>query len=339
MSSISSFQNELSKLNALINSKDLLDSEFYNLLKSYMQTAVVYAKFVLAADKESITTAIIIDVVNALDTALIRLGPSATIDILITSIELQFSTLLKSYNSQWKYSHNTLAPTQLECDPAFLSLTCLQPNLTLEGFILNKSQPFIIRNAIADWEAMAKWKNFDIFREKYGHRLVPVEVGTSYLRDNWSQKLMPLGQLCENIRCKNSSELLYLAQHDIFYQIPELKSDIDIPQYILDPDQTIINFWMGMANTESPLHFDKYENFFCQVIGYKELFLLASSFNLGVKGGKNCLDEEINLKDLLNSGLPVFSCILGPGDLCYIPKKWWHQVKAVSESISVSFWH
>lgn len=36
--------------------------------------------------------------------------------------------------------------------------------------------------------------------------------------------------------------------------------------------------------------------------------------------------------------LPVLDCILEPGQMLYIPPGWWHYVKSLSVSFSVSFW-
>ncbi len=38
------------------------------------------------------------------------------------------------------------------------------------------------------------------------------------------------------------------------------------------------------------------------------------------------------------SSLQHYDCILEPGDMLYIPPKWWHYVKSLSVSFSVSFW-
>lgn len=38
-------------------------------------------------------------------------------------------------------------------------------------------------------------------------------------------------------------------------------------------DHTLTNLWMGKGNTTSPLHYDDYENFLCQIRGRKELVL------------------------------------------------------------------
>ena len=38
------------------------------------------------------------------------------------------------------------------------------------------------------------------------------------------------------------------------------------------------------------------------------------------------------------SDLPFIDCILQPGQMLYIPPSWWHFVKSLSSSFSVSFW-
>ena len=73
---------------------------------------------------------------------------------------------------------------------------------------------------------------------------------------------------------KSNNTKAYLAQHELFGQIPELKDDFDIPLYCFtsDDDTTdessesnwshsyeediAINIWLGPSETVSPLHTD-----------------------------------------------------------------------------------
>jgi len=60
----------------------------------------------------------------------------------------------------------------------------------------------------------------------------------------------------------------YMAQHDIFEQIPELGNDIDIPGICKRTGRgrvQKVNGWMGPCGTISPLHKDRHDNILVQV--------------------------------------------------------------------------
>ncbi|KAI5067154.1 hypothetical protein GOP47_0017682 [Adiantum capillus-veneris] len=50
------------------------------------------------------------------------------------------------------------------------------------------------------------------------------------------------------------------------------------------------------------------------------------------------LDNPDYTKFPLAENLPYLDCILEEGEMLYIPPKWWHYVKSLSLSFSVSFW-
>lgn len=49
--------------------------------------------------------------------------------------------------------------------------------------------------------------------------------------------------------------------------------------------------------------------------------------------------DNIDLKEFPRvENLDFMDCILEEGDLLYIPPKWWHYVRSLSISFSISFW-
>ena len=41
---------------------------------------------------------------------------------------------------------------------------------------------------------------------------------------------------------------------------------------------------------------------------------------------------------LAQQGATLLSAVVGPGEVLFIPKGWWHHVRSLTPSISLSFW-
>lgn len=171
--------------------------------------------------------------------------------------------------------------------------------------------PVIIPDTFEHWPARTHWDdaNYLLYKTLGGKRIVPVEIGSSYTEANWTQKIMPFGSFVENYLlapCQQeqkqqqeqepSPPIGYLAQHNLFTQIPSLQSDITVPDYCyttppptnpsttktstttIQPqpqplDSPLLNAWLGPPGTKTPLHTDPHHNILCQVVGYKYIRL------------------------------------------------------------------
>ncbi|TAQ91419.1 hypothetical protein B7494_g130 [Chlorociboria aeruginascens] len=253
-------------------------------------------------------------------------------------------------------------------------------------------EPIIITGAIESWPARnsRSWKNPSYLLSKTigGRRLVPIEVGRSYVDDGWGQKIVPFKQFIEEFilldpKSSGHEGTGYLAQHNLFAQISSLRQDITIPDYcytspppphhssplakkhseVLQLEDPLLNAWFGPAGTISPLHTDPYHNILAQVVGRKYVRLYApreservyargmedggvdmgntSATDIGVLAGwdgNEAESREAHEKFPLFRDADYMDCILEEGECLYIPTGWWHYVRSLSVSFSVSFW-
>lgn len=196
---------------------------------------------------------------------------------------------------------------------------------------------------------MRKWNDLNYFMNVAGYRTVPIELGKKYDSDDWSQGMFRLGEFLKKFLSaeSNNSQTAYLAQHDLFDQIPQLREDFTVPDYCaISSKDPIVKSWIGPKNTISTMHTDNKHNLLCQVMGEK-LIILASpndSNNLysyeGLLNNTSQVDpENLNFTEFpLCKKVKFFKLILKAGEILYLPKMWFHYVRSLSPSISISFW-
>ncbi|KAF3767731.1 hypothetical protein M406DRAFT_40500 [Cryphonectria parasitica EP155] len=244
-------------------------------------------------------------------------------------------------------------------------------------------EPLVLTGLVDGWPARSSrpWDrpSYLLHRTLQGRRLVPVEVGRSYVDAGWAQKILKFSDFLEKYIVDpppDSRPMAYLAQHQLFAQLPQLRGDVLVPDHCYttppghpqDPsqdqpelDEPMLNAWFGPPGTITPLHTDPYHNLLVQVVGRKYVRLYSplqrskmrprgkeggvdmantSLWDVGVEEGwdpRNEHDEEEEKAGLL-SNVPFVDCILEPGDTLYLPIGWWHYVRGLSVSFSVSFW-
>ncbi|XP_013918990.1 PREDICTED: lysine-specific demethylase 8 [Thamnophis sirtalis] len=216
-----------------------------------------------------------------------------------------------------------------------------------ERFLL-PGAPLVLEGVVEHWPCLRKW-SVDYLLQLAGNRTVPVELGARYTDQDWSQNLMTVAEFIRQFVEQNPKG--YLAQHQLFDQIPELKEDIGIPDYCClgknEEEEITINAWFGPSGTISPLHQDPQQNFLVQVMGrkYVRLFSPDQSEKLYPHEGHllhNTSQVDVEHPDLVkfpNFKAAAFQdCILSPGEVLFIPASYWHYVRALDTSFSVSFW-
>ena len=207
--------------------------------------------------------------------------------------------------------------------------------------LASSQRPFLLKNALEShgWPALEKWRDMAYLLETVGEdRVVPVEIGRAYTEEGWTQKLMRFGEFMQQYILNEDQERKgYLAQHNLFHQLPHLERETCPPDYaclefgdkgMISSRDLIVNTWFGPADTISPLHTDPYDNLFAQVVGFKYLRLYAPeegqklfpypSESL-VSNTSQIVDVDRVSDEMSNTFQQAryVETIVGPGDLLY----------------------
>lgn len=219
--------------------------------------------------------------------------------------------------------------------------------------------PVILSDCMNQWPSMTKWNQPEYLLNICKNRIVPIEIGKNYTNENWSQELVKFDDFFRrqliDYQPSTSKRVEYLAQHNLFDQIPALRNDIITPEYCCVSDNECsdekfdvdIKAWLGPEGTISPMHIDDKHNLLCQVFGSKHIILAAPKDSVHLyphEGDMLKNTSQIDAEHLDFDRFPLlrnvkfYSFTLHKGEMLYIPSKWWHYVRSLSRSFSVSFW-
>jgi lysine-specific demethylase 8 len=224
------------------------------------------------------------------------------------------------------------------------------------------SKPFVIRGVALEWPAVTNWRDMGYFCKEFGHRLIPIEMGS--MTNGMKEAVVSFRQFVSKYLCPSTEKhcwslldatdgdysqvVAYLAQHPLLDQIPALYQDVERNPCGVKP--TNVNIWMGSGGTRTPLHYDSYDNLLVQLVGSKYVRLYSSedtpklygstNRSYGLQG--NMSDVDCEMEDFDKHPL-VKDCnyqevLLLPGDCLFIPSRHWHYVRSLSTSISINYW-
>lgn len=310
---------------------------------SYKFFTLTFAFWLYTASIEPMPSHIVYKYFKLLDMALIICGPDPNIVELIDvssilkTIPFDLTSLPDSFDAFSPADELSLTSSEL--------VTIKDPSVNI--FQKNTMSPVIIEGLTSNWPALEKWDKPSFWINIAGHRFFPVEIGRHYLDNDWVQDIIQLFDFFQKyVFDLDNEDIAYIAQHNWINQIPLLARDFEIPDIcdiFLNPQMNSVmtHMWFGVKGTLTPLHYDKYNNVFTQIVGRKYILLVDPQFSQllsdGTDNTSRIIDE--NFSDFLQKhNIPFNEVILQPGESLLIPSKWWHQVKSLTFSISISFW-
>jgi ribosomal protein L16 Arg81 hydroxylase len=227
-------------------------------------------------------------------------------------------------------------------------------NVSREDFFRNyyrANRPVILTDIMRNWRALSLWTP-DYLKDRFGHAEIEIMDGRDSDplyeingRDHVRSALF--GDYIDKVLKNGESNDYYMVANNYVLDkepLRELLNDIEIfPEYL---DQNNISkkvsFWFGPKGTITPLHHDISNVFMAQVRGRKLVKLIPSYqlhmvYNhLGVYSEVDC-EHPNYLKHPLFQKVDVMSVTLEPGEALFIPVGWWHYVRALDVSMTISF--
>jgi hypothetical protein len=201
--------------------------------------------------------------------------------------------------------------------------------------------PFMITGLVGRWPLSALTP--ETLRERFSHLPVRARVGdyinTAFAPDRAMQDMSML----EYLELADGTHGLppYLGN----LELRELNSLCHWPTYFdkMGPPR----FWIGPAGTVTPLHCDYDDNIFAQIWGAKRIFLspphhdefLYTSEANAILFGSPVDPESPDFEKFpLARQACMIECIVHPGEMLYVPAGWYHQVRALTFSLSSNRW-
>ena len=213
-----------------------------------------------------------------------------------------------------------------------------------------KYEPFLLVNGASNWPAIKKWTTSNIYRKLPPGKHSVTVFDNSKIPGKLFINLTPK-EITERINLLDSEYKYYFAPAVSQETFPKLFKDIIYPTLISSKYIQEINLWFGQRSNKTILHFDLFDNFLVQVYGRKKVKLFSPDNTPYLYPTITTSYKEARLSriiDVDNPDLEVFpefinaeycKVIISPGDMLYIPAKWWHEVQSLDVSLSINFFY
>jgi len=224
-------------------------------------------------------------------------------------------------------------------------------NVEFHQRCIRGNQPLLMTAMMDSWPAMQTW-SFDYFRKLADRRTVRLEVGNVMQEKTGFRKQRLddfIGQLMDDhgsSRGPLAERQAYLSVFRIFDHFPELRGDVDFSLINQFKCKSSTSGWIGPAGTVTGYHIDWGDNILAQIRGRKRVHLappeetpnmyVSRKFDQGTTISEVDMDRYDRRKHPLFEKVRHREVTLHPGHMLFIPRGWWHHVRSLDLSISVS---
>jgi hypothetical protein len=215
------------------------------------------------------------------------------------------------------------------------------------------NRPVILVGEMADWPALSRWTP-GVLRDTVGSRVIEYQ-GDRTKSDRFEmykddhRREMPFDRFIDAIataegndayltayNSRRNAEALSALHQDLGFLDKFLTREVAEPHGMM---------WIGPAGTITSLHHDLTNNFIAQVVGRKRLKVVPAADVGKLYNHRHVFSEVADLDDPaldrsrfpLLAGARVYEATLSPGEIIFMPLAWWHQVKSLDFSVTITY--
>lgn len=229
---------------------------------------------------------------------------------------------------------------------AIEELTTVDPESFRRNYI-GRHTPVLIKGLAKNWGATKKW-NLDFLLNLEDDKDILL-LSDNFIQDDNRYRKSSFKDYIQRLKEAETSKKGtkdYLTTLDIFKYYPQLTADIDFSIFEKYTRTNDVTAWIGPAGTISGFHQDTANNMYAQIKG-KKMFIISSPENNSSMYPSNkhiyeAVASQVDINNFDPEKYPDFKSneftrvILEPGDVLYLPAKWWHYVQSLETSISIS---
>jgi LPS sulfotransferase NodH len=213
------------------------------------------------------------------------------------------------------------------------------------------NRPVIIQGMMGGWGAMTAWTP-EYLKSVAGDRMIEVMTGRNAdpkyeINARKHRTELRFADYIDMVYSGKVTNDYYMVANNGFLQRPEaqalLQDFAGFPEYlkpVVAGRQCFL--WFGPAGTVTPLHHDTSNILMAQVAGRKRYRLVPASQwqhvynNAGVFSDVDCEKPDLAIHPKFRK-VTIIDIVLEPGEALFMPVGWWHHVRALEVSMTISF--
>ncbi|MBS0411922.1 MAG: cupin-like domain-containing protein [Proteobacteria bacterium] len=213
------------------------------------------------------------------------------------------------------------------------------------------NRPVILTGEMEGWPALKLWTP-DYLKARVGSAMVEYQHGRAadprFERDKDAHRARgPFDAFIDAISAPDAGNDTYMTAYNAVANteaLSPLAVDLGRLDKVLAPDASGM-MWIGPAGTLTALHHDLTNNLIAQVTGRKRLLVLPAAEVGRLYNDQHVFSRLTDLEDpALDfaafprlTGARAYPVTLEAGEILFMPLAWWHQVRSLSFSVSLTY--